>query len=205
MTLAVFPSFSGADWGNIKHPDFKTDIFEATSGYESRAMLRQYPKYTFHYPLEHIIDSRDESDLRALLGFFLARHGAYEAFLFTDLSDCAVDGQMIGVGDGTRTVWQLVRSYGGFVEPVQNVNAVDSVPAIFLDDVLQVDVTDYGIADDGLVTFASAPADGAVITWTGNYYYRVRFVDDGYDFAQFSSDFWQCADIAFVGSVRNVV
>lgn len=212
MTLAVFPTLTGLSWDNIKRPDFKTSVFEALSGQESRAALRQYPKYTFKIPVEHLVDNREQSDLQALMGFFMQRRGMYQAFLYTDPTDNTVTEQVIGIGNGTRTTFQLLRDYGGFSEPVENINPVADnqdpptvSPYLYKDGVLQTLTTHYTLSATGLVTFTSAPATGVVITWTGSYYYRVRFLEDGYDFVQFCNDFHACADLGFIGSVRNVV
>lgn len=39
-------------------------------------------------------------------------------------------------------------------------------------------VTDYTLSTSGLVTFSTAPLANAVLTWSGSYYWRVRFKQD---------------------------
>src|SRR5690606_4769123 len=65
---------------------------------------------------------RSEAELRTLIAFFRARRGAAKAFRFTDPYDhsshdmvgspTALD-QLIGTGDGEKTRFQLVKTYGG--------------------------------------------------------------------------------------------
>lgn len=59
-------------------------------------------------------------------------------------------------------------------------------------------VTDY-TCDGVNVTFGAAPAAGAALTWTGQFYYRVRFKQDMMDFEQFMKDFWQLKKCELVG------
>ena len=57
----------------------------------------------------------------------------------------------------------------------------DVVPgqSVYIDGALRVQGTDYTIGTTGLVSFTGAPTTGQVLTWTGNYWRRVRFADPG--------------------------
>jgi hypothetical protein len=100
----------------------------------------------------------------------------------------------------------LQRTYGGFVEPVQNPKEVS---AVYKNTQLMTEgdnlLWGYHILADGVIQFNSALQSTDVVTWTGSYYYRVRFLDDGYDFTQLMRDLHDCKDMSFIGSVRNVV
>lgn len=61
-----------------------------------------------------------------------------------------------------------------------------------------VTLTDITVSSSGLITFTNAPLSGAVLTWTGAYYWRVRFKDDKLDFNQFASNFWELKKMDFV-------
>jgi len=130
--------------------------------------------------------------------------GAFGTFLFRDPSDWQVTGQQIGIGDASRTGFQLQRSMGvaltggGFIEPVVAPNVVR---AIYLNGIVQ-DPSTYSIdAATGLVTFGSPPSSGLIITVDFTYYFRCRFVDDKYDFENFMYQLWQVKKLAFI-SVR---
>lgn len=58
-----------------------------------------------------------------------------------------------------------------------------------------VTVTDYQLSASGLVTFNAAPLAGAALTWTGNYYYLVRFKDDHIETAQTMSNIFEASTI----------
>lgn len=205
MALSVFPTLDGLEWNTTKRPEFKTGLFESLSGHESRVKFRQYPKYTFKLSFEFLIEDRDEAQLSELMGFMLQQGGMYQAFLYSDPNDNAVTDQLIGTGNGTLTTFQLLRSYGGFTEPVNNVNDTVAAPGIYIDGALKTLGAHYSLSSTGLVTFGTAPGTGAVITWTGSYYYRVRFTEEGYEFTQLMRDLHECQDVEFIGSVRNVV
>lgn len=186
MSNAVFPTLAGLSWDVAKTPIWRTAIQSAVSGKELRASLMSYPLWKFSLSYEVLRADSASQELQTLLGFFLGRQGQFDSFLYTDPVDNSVTGQNFGTGDGTTTAFQLVRTYGAggftFTEPVQNVNGT---PSIYVAGVLKTAGTDYTIGSTGIVTFTSAPANGAALTWTGNYYFRCRFLQDSADFNQF--------------------
>jgi hypothetical protein len=107
-----------------------------------------------------------------------------------------------GTGTGTQTVYQMTRSYGGYVEPVNNLNAA---PLIYVAGVLKTVTTDYTINSTGQITFVAAPANGAALTWTGTFYYRCRFLNDSIDPMQFMQNLYDLGKLDFVGSPINKV
>jgi uncharacterized protein (TIGR02217 family) len=201
--MSVFPELIGEDIAIWKQPEFSTTIFQAMSGIESRVMRRQYPVWSFGIPVQFLMDKGLDSDLLTVMTFFIEQKGAGLSFLYADSqglnADNAVVGQTIGTGNGVKTAYQLQRTYAGITEPVNN--AADGAD-VFLDGVLQ---SDYTLSDTGLVTFDTAPDSGAVVTWTGSFYYRVRFLDDKYKFVRASGIHHSCDDLQFIGSVRNIV
>jgi uncharacterized protein (TIGR02217 family) len=200
MTFPVFPDVITA-YENQKKPEYETSVFIAKSGRESRIGFRVFPRYTFKLPLVQMIEDRDEQMLTLMLGFFLQMRGQLNAFLYRDPNDNTVTNEPIGTGDGTTKAFQLVRDYGGFPEPVENLNGV---PLLTIDEVLQAD-TDYTVSAAGLVTFDTAPVADSVISWTGSYYYRCRFTEDSKDFVQMLSGWHEASDVEFVGSIRSIV
>ena len=82
------------------------------------------------------------------------------------------------------------------MEPVMNLNGT---PVIKVNGTV---TTPASISSSGLVTFSSAPANAAVITWTGNYYFRVRFDSDTIDFQQVMLDYWS-GEVTLYGSLSN--
>jgi len=203
MTLWVFPDLPGLDIAQSKRPEIKSQVFvNPLSGRESRLRFQVYPKYTFKISLNALIEDREDTDLQALMGFMLHIGGQASAFLYRDPTDHHVDRQSLGTGDGIKTAFQLQRGFGGFIEPVHYPDSrwLD----VYVDEVLQ-DPAGHAIVDGGIVVFNTAPGSGAVVTWTGDYFYRVRLLADGYDVVRIAGGLYECQDIEFIGSVRAVV
>lgn len=202
MSNSVFPSMVGLKWDNTRTPSFNTKTHRSASGREARAALQAYPLWTFKLGYEVLRAAVAFSELQTLAGFFLARQGSFDSFLYTDPTDNAVTSQGFGTGDGATLKFQLVRAWAYFIEPVMNVNGAAS---IYVGGVLKTITTDYTIDAAGMVTFVSAPASAAAITWTGAYYYRVRFMADMAEFNQMMKDLWELKTLEFVGSTGNKV
>jgi uncharacterized protein (TIGR02217 family) len=199
---AIFPSLPGLGWSVVKSARFATRIQRAVSGRELRALDQPYPvwSWTLTYPL-----LRDKSDarapsgpgigydeLRTLAGFFLQQQGAFQPFLFDDPTDDRVTAGLLGTGDSSNSLFQLVRNMGGFAEPV---TAPNTVSAIYFDGIAQP-ADDYTVdAATGLVTFAMPPPAGQAVTADFTYYFRVRFADDTAEFENFMIQLWQARQI----------
>ncbi len=205
MTLAVFPNLACIDLAQTKRPEVKSNVFiNPLSGRESRLRFQVYPKYIFKISVNDLFEYGDETEMQDLLAFMVERGGQAEAFLYKDPTDyiTAKRSLGVGVGNGTQVDFQMRRSYGGYTEDVNNPDT-DSL-FIYLDDEL-VAAEDYAVSGTGLITFDTAPADGDTVKWEGEYYYRVRFMADGYDFTRFAAHQYECLDIEFIGSVRSIV
>jgi uncharacterized protein (TIGR02217 family) len=195
MSNNAFPTLPGLAWSRLKTPTFATKVQTSVSLRELRASFTPYPQWKWTLTYDILRQNGSFTELSTLLGFFLARQGSFDSFLYTDPEDNAVSAQSFGVGDGTTTAFQLQRTFGGFTEPVYNVTGT---PSIFKAGTLQATPANYSIGGSGLVTFTSAPAAGAALTWTGGYAWRVRFATDSYDFEEFASQLWQLRQLVFV-------
>ena len=199
----IFPTLPGLAWSVTKSPTFQTRIQRAASGRELRALDYPFPLWQFTLVYEFLRDSPANGldELRTLMGFYLSCQGAYGTFLFQDPSDYQVEGQYLGTGDASITVFQLQRAMGaallggGFVEPIV---APELVTAVYLNGVVQ-SPKGYDVdPDSGLLTFDSPPGAGLVVTADFTYYFRCRFVDDRYDFENFMNRLWQLKKLTFI-------
>lgn len=202
MSNNIFPVLPGLTWDIGMAPQFNTKVQRAVSGFEVRAAYRVYPLWTFKLKSELLRDTVANNELQPLIGFFNARLGAFDSFLHSAPSNNAVTAQAFGTGTGAQVAFQLVRSYGGYAEPVQNLNGA---PAIYVNGVLKTLTTDYTISATGLVTFVVAPGNGLPLTWTGAFYYRCRFLEDEIDPLQFMNNRYSLSKLEFVGSPMNKV
>lgn len=194
MSNAVFPVIPGLLWDVGKRPVWRTQIQSAVSGKELRAAYMSYPLYQFSLSYEFLRADAVNAELQQIMGFFNARNGSYDSFLYSDPTDSVTTDESFGTGNGVATQFQLVRAMGGFAEPVQNLNGV---PVIKVAGVAKTAGTDYTIGSTGLVTFAAAPSNGSALTWTGNFYYRVRFMQDMADFSNFVYQLWTLKRLEF--------
>ena len=210
--IGVLPKLVGQGWAVRKTPTWQTRIQRAVSGRELRVLDYPYPLWQFELTWAALgdnlgvpsttgaIGSLLATDLRTLMGFYLACQGAFATFLYDDPTDDNVVGQQLGTGSSTTV--QLVRTFGAagvanFTEPITAPNVVS---AIYFNGIVQpsgwsVDPT------SGLVTFTAPPPAGAVITADFSYYFRCRFMSDAYSFDNFMYRLWSLKKLDFI-SVR---
>lgn len=192
MSNQLFPTFPGLAWSVLKTPEWDTAVQGAVSGKEVRMANRQRPVWLFTLTFEVLRGASQYTELQRLLGFYNARQGAFDSFLFNDTSDNTEVQQLIGQGNGSQTTFQLLHSIDSWIEPI----GYSPAPNLFINGVQ----TSAFTCSDGLnVVFNSPPAAGASITWTGTFYYRVRFAKDQMEFEQFMKDLWLLKKCDFRG------
>ena len=197
MSNAIFPVLPGLMWGTDWAPKFSTKIQTATSGKEYRASLMSSPVYTFKLKYE-FLRGASRQELQTLFGFFLARRGSFDNFLYSYSDDCSVTDQIIGVANGSQTNFQLVRGFSSdFAEAVQNINQVVNIK---VNGQVMALGRDYTISATGLVMFSAAPNAGAV-TWSGTYYYRARFTQDALPFTSLMQFMYELKSLEMIASL----
>ena len=131
MSLAVFPSLVGQALEITRTPVFDTTVQTNRSGKTLVVSNQTYPVYqwdvAFNVLRQGAIPGGSYAELAQLMGFFNARRGRFDSFLYPDPDDNAVTGQAVAAGDGATAAFQLVRAFGGFVDPVLAPNAVSAV------------------------------------------------------------------------------
>lgn len=100
-------------------PEFSTQIASLASGHEQRNAMWSAARLRY----DAGVGIRSEADLARVIAFFRARRGQAQAFRFRDPMDHSSDAsgfgspgpldQPIGVGDGKRLRFPLVKRYGG--------------------------------------------------------------------------------------------
>jgi uncharacterized protein (TIGR02217 family) len=195
MSNAIFPTLPGLTWDLLRTPVWSTTKKISVSQREYRIANMAFPRYKYKLSFEFLRQTNGFTEFTTLTGFFNARQGGFDSFLFQDPDDYTVTAQTIGVGNGSNKLFQLVRTWGGCLEPVYDAN---SAPLIYLDGTLKTLTTDYTVSATGLVTFVTAPGAGVVVTWTGNYYRRVCFTQDMADFNKFMTNLWSLKTLEFI-------
>lgn len=170
--------------GSRLGPGYRTTIVRTASGSEYRN--QQITKPLHRYDVRKALQTA--SDVADLLSFFHATRGAAFGFRFWDAYDhstasdhtSAPDDEdvEIGTGDSTETDFQLAKlySYGGetMLRTITLPEAGSVVVAV--DGVAQTLGSDFTVdTATGIITFASAPAEGASVTAGCEYYVPCRF------------------------------
>ncbi|HHB81309.1 MAG TPA: TIGR02217 family protein [Aliiroseovarius sp.] len=173
-------------FGSIGGPERRTEIVTLANGHEERNTPWAHSRRRY----DAGVGMRSLDDIETLIAFFEARRGQLFGFRWKDWSDfksClpndtpAYEDQVIGIGDGTQTAWQLTKTYasGGhdyvrpIIKPVRG-----SVKLGLGGDQLQEAVHFDVDLTTGIVTFGTAPDIGAEITAGFEFDVPVRFDTD---------------------------
>lgn len=204
MSSFIYPGPSdlpGIRWNRERTPLWETNVQESVSGKESRLSYRQYPRLKFTLQYELLRDNITPSEAKKLVGIFNALRGRFDTCLFTDPDFNTVTAESFGTGTGTQTAFQIIATYQnaggpGGAELIQNFNGA---PSIYVNGVLKTGGgVDYTLGPTGIVTFNVAPANGLPLTWTGSFYYRVRFMEDELPLSQFMNRWWQSREVELI-------
>jgi uncharacterized protein (TIGR02217 family) len=203
MSVAVFPSLAGLGWSVARTEMWKTRTQEAISGKETRIADWSFPRHqwtlTFDFLRQGNLSGTLYAEFAALAGFFNLRQGSFDTFLYADPDDSAAAGQGIGTGDGATVSFQLVRSFGGFVEPILAPNVVSRVA---LNGVTQsagsYTVNGWGTASPGTLVFNTAPGAGVAIAADFSFYFPCRFTVDQLNFEKFMATLYQLKKVEFI-------
>lgn len=196
MSNAIFPTLPGLTWSSTKASQFSTRIQRSVSGRELRAAYYSTPIWKFSLSYEFLrADARQE--LQQLIGFFNARQGSFDSFLYFDPTDNACSKQIFNIGDGVTSRFKLSRNLGGFVEPISALRTLSSIQY----DGVNVSANTYTAnMSDGTVTFVPPPPAGTVLSWTGEFYFRVRFAQDTTEFENFMHNLWSAKKVELVSA-----
>lgn len=169
-------------------PEFSTSIAVTSSGHERRNSLWTNARLNFDVGP----GIRSEAELAELIAFFRARRGPAKGFRISDPFDHSSNGmtgvptmadQLIGIGDGLKADFQLIKSYGDTSEP-----QIRAITRPRLDTILiSIDgspTTDWTISEMGLVRFDQAPPTGSEVRAGFLFDVPVRFAEDRIDISE---------------------
>lgn len=183
---AIFPE--EISYGSKGGPMFRTTVITLASGLERRNV--EWSNVRAEYDVSHGI--KDKEQLADLRSFFYARRGRAYSFRFKDHGDYEIFNQNIGIGDGTTTDFQLIKSYDPgpyqydrvITKPEEN-----GLDPLLVDGVELEENTDYTVDySTGVVSFVDPPALGLSINLPyGRFHVHARFDVDVFDPVH---DFW---------------
>lgn len=149
-------------FGSSGGPGFKTSVFELDSGYTASTV--EWDQIRARYDVT--FDNATVADMQSLERFFYTVRGSGYSFRYKDWSDYQISKQILFVGDGETTVFQMFKRYssGGhiFDRPVTKLYP-GSFTQLNIDTVVKTAGIDFFVNDDfGTVHFDTPPAKGSV-------------------------------------------
>ncbi|NOC91009.1 TIGR02217 family protein [Ruegeria sp. HKCCD6228] len=173
-------------FGSVGGPERRTDIVTLANGFEERNTPWAHSRRRYDAGL----GMRSLDDIETLISFFEARQGQMFGFRWKDWSDfksgkATADinfgDQVIAKGDGTRTEFQLIKTYqsGGvsYARPI--VKPVLGTVRLGLDQDEVREGVDFDVdLMTGRVTFADPPPEEVDITAGFEFDVPVRFDTD---------------------------
>lgn len=162
-------------YGSSGGPLYVTDIVITAGGHEQRNV--QWEQARARYNVAHGVKTK--AQLEQLIAFFRARKGRAYGFRFKDWTDYQLVDQVIGVGDGVRTDFQLSKTYiSGSAHDVRIIRKpVAATVNVKVNGVAVTSGVSVSIGT-GNIDFMVAPAAGAVIAASAEFDVPVRFDTD---------------------------
>ena len=173
-------------FGSIGGPERRTDIVSLSSGFEERNTPWAHSRR--HYDAG--IGMRSLDDIATLIAFFEARSGQIFGFRWKDWSDyksclpsrvIGYEDQVIGIGDGFTSDWNLMKSYtsGGHSYQRPIVKPVAGSIKVGIQGEQQFEQVHFDADHStGILKFKMPPASGLQITAGFEFDVPVRFDTD---------------------------
>ncbi|MFN3823602.1 MAG: TIGR02217 family protein [Pseudorhodobacter sp.] len=173
-------------FGSVGGPERRTEIVTLVNGFEER----NTPWAESRRRYDAGLGLRSLDDVETLIAFFEARRGQLHGFRWKDWADyksgraskpVEETDQILGVGDGQRREFALVKTYRSgdetYVRPIRKPVAGSVIVALEGD--RKVETLDYSVdAATGLVHFVTPPDTGVIVTAGFEFDVPVRFDTD---------------------------
>jgi uncharacterized protein (TIGR02217 family) len=183
----------------VVEPAFSTAVVTTASGAEQRNSDWADARMRF----DAGPGLRGEAELQTLIAFFRARRGAAVGFRFEDPYDHSSKGmtdepgpedQPLGVGDGLRTQFELVKHYEAQVRRITR--PVAGSVRVSVDGIEQA--TGWTLGAGGLVRFNVAPEAGAQVRAGFRFDVPVRFAEDRLSVSRATFEAGEAASVPLV-------
>lgn len=212
MSGTVYPNLAttpGLTLDVVRSYRWKTGYQEALSGKQSVISYQAFALVHFEFKYELLRDFTGvPSEIRTVVGLHNSMRGRYDTCLYIDPEFSSVTAQQFAVADGTAGPFQLTALYAptsgaysgiGASEIIQNLNGTPTLQ----DNGTLITSSNYTIGATGLVTFGAGhfPTSGHLLTWTGSFYYRLRFDEDEIDWTKFMDHRWQVKKVAMTSVI----
>lgn len=147
----------------LRRPKFSTERSVSTSGKQTRIPDYQQSLSQWEIPYDFLGQGfNGNQDFATLEGFFEARLGDWDDFLWDDPTDDQVASQAIGTATSGQTIFQMVRTLGSGTTPVYAINGVAASLDILWKPTGLVQAPPINIYDNGSLVSSSAYALGTL-------------------------------------------
>jgi len=194
MPLPIFPALPGLAFPVTRRTLWDTIKNDSLSGKRVRFSNRSYPTYAYEVSFGDTGFLRSSAafpEWQQLQGFVNRLVGGTALFLYDDVTDDAATAQPFGTGDGASTTFQLVRTLGGFTEPVFFPNVITGVT------VDGVATGGFSLTSYGAIVFPSPPNAGAALAWSGTFYWGCRMDEDDHIFSNIMLNLFELKSLRF--------
>lgn len=179
-----FPT--GISKGSSGGPRRMTDVVTLRSGFEQRNSIWNHSRRRYNAGL----GLQDIKNLYEVLEFFEARRGRLHGFRWKDwadyksgdpISETTTNDVQLGVGDSSTDEFQLIKIYsdgaGSYTRTIRK--PVVGTVKVALNGSPQTEGTHFSVdSTTGILTFASPPGNGVVVTAGFEFDVPVRFDQD---------------------------
>jgi len=209
MSTQIFPALPGLGWSVKRTPVWKTRKQESISGKRTSIADWSFPRWEWEITFDFLRQAgtgqqsasfagASYAEFASLAGFFNLRSGAFDSFLYQDADDNTVVNQTIGTGDGSTTLFQLVRAFGGFVEPIY---APTNISAVFVNGInigSAYSVSSWGLSlTPGIITLNTPAGAGQTVAASFTYAFPCQFDDDRMTFEKFMAALYAAKSVKF--------
>ena len=211
----IFPALPVVGFPVRKSPIFTAWEHKSVSGMQYQTARQIYPNWDFQLQYGDSAWLREQTqnnpiytanspfrEFEAISQLFLSCLGSYGEFWYDDPEDNSRAGQVIGLGDGSTTIFRIMRTWGfgplARLEPVGGVSLGQPI-TVYFNNVSQSSSL-YTITNDltgSHLNFSSAPGAGVVITMDFSFYFRCRWKDDNQQYDQWATNLWQYGHCEF--------
>jgi Uncharacterized conserved protein len=203
---ALFPSLTGQSIEITRASSWVggSNVITASSGKETSVAYWANPRWIWEIKFSVLRSGTrygiERTEMQELMGFFNARRGSFDPFLYVERDDTQVIGQGLGFASAGLNV-QLVRTFGAFTEPVLAPLAVSNVTSNGVPvDPSKYVFSAYGTATPGLLQFlAGAPVvAGSIIVTDIVYAWPVRFTDNDMSLDRFLNQLYSSKSVKMI-------
>lgn len=196
----VYPQLIGLGYDVTWSPGFMNmPTATSTSGADIDLGLAEWPLHDFELTYNFLRDAfiSGTQEFKTMFAFYLQMGGTVGRFLFPNPDDNKTEGEPIGTGDGTTTVFgPLMRTFGvgeyTDTEPIGWLDLTQPFTVYFNGEA--VDASAYEILQVGgcnmQIKFNTPPSDDVVITGDYSYYYYCKFPTNTNTFNKFLDHIW---------------